>query len=873
MSCDGCRAHVEGKLNSIPGVTAKVTLHPPRATITMNQHIPDAELQKVVAQAGNYKIEMIHGEGHEDDEHNEKSETGEYYCPMHCEGDKTYDEPGTCPVCGMHLAKRNDEAGQSVTHEKRERVISSPASKNSGAYYCPMHCEGEKTYDKPGSCPVCGMNLEKIPQLNVAPQQYTCPMHPEVVRDQPGSCPLCGMDLVPVQPLDNEENMTYLDLRKKFNIALVFTVPIFILSMGAMIPGNPIEKLIPARVSNWVQFALCLPVVFYAGWMFFERAWASFKTWNLNMFSLIGLGTAAAFLFSIAGVFFPDIFPDVFKAHDGSIHLYFEAVAVILTLVLLGQLLEAKAHAQTSSAVKELLKLAPTETTLVKDGKEEVIPVSEIMVGDTLKVKPGEKIPVDGLVTEGGSNIDESMITGEPIPVEKSVNDKVSSGTINGNRSFLMKAERVGADTLLAQIIQMVNTASRSRAPIQNLADRVSKYFVPAVIIIAIITFVAWAIFGGEQKYVYALVNALAVLIVACPCALGLATPMSVMVGVGKGAKSGILIKNAEALEKLSKVDTLIIDKTGTITEGKPSVQEIVSVGGIAPEQLAMYAAALNQDSEHPLAEAILQYAKQNRIEVRAVENFEAVSGKGVTGRVNDQSVAIGNNRLMEDDNAAISNELKEKVIIKQKEGKTVSYISVNNQAEGFITISDAVKPTSREAISELIQAGVDVVMVTGDNEHTAKTVAEEMGILHYKAQALPEHKLNEIKQLQSTGKIVAMAGDGINDAPALAQSDVGVAMGTGTDVAIESAGITLLKGDLSGIVKAKKLSHKVMRNIKQNLFFAFVYNTLGVPIAAGILYPFFGILMSPVIAAVAMTFSSVSVIVNALRLRNVNLN
>ena len=552
--------------------------------------------------------------------------------------------------------------------------------------------------------------------------------------------------------------------------------------------------------------------------------------------------------------------------------MYFEAATVILTLVLLGQLLEARAHSQTSGAIKELLKLVPSTATLVVDGEDKVIAIDKIQQGYLLRVKPGEKIPVDGSILEGYSSIDESMITGEPIPVDKNVGDKVSSGTINGTKSFVMKAEKVGSETLLSQIIHMVNTASRSKAPIQKLADRISKYFVPIVLLVSVITFTVWAIFGPEPAYVFAFVNAIAVLIIACPCALGLATPMSVMVGVGRGAQSGVLIKNAEALEKMNKVDTLIVDKTGTITEGKPSVEKVIAVNDIDEDALVQYIASLNQYSEHPLAEAIVNFGKSKNVLITKVNDFEAVAGKGVIGTVGNKKVALGNAKLLEQLSINIKASLVGKVVAEQEQGKTVSYITVENEAVGYVTIFDAIKKTSQNAITELQNNGVEVIMLTGDNKNTAKAVADQLNLKHYKAECLPEDKLNEIKILQEQGKVVAMAGDGINDAPALAQSDVGIAMGTGTDVAIESASITLVKGDLQGIVKAKKLSHGVVKNIKQNLFFAFVYNVLGVPIAAGVLYPIFGLLLSPMIAAAAMSFSSVSVIGNALRLRNIKI-
>ena len=696
-------------------------------------------------------------------------------------------------------------------------------------------------------------------------------MHPEIVQDHSGSCPICGMDLVPMNPSDSEDQKTYKDLVKKMKVAVIFTVPVFAIAMIEMIPNNPLVKLMDASKWNWVQLILTLPVVFYACWMFFVRAFKSIITWNLNMFTLIGIGTGVAFIFSLVGMFFPEIFPNEFKNHNGTVSLYFEATAVILTLVLLGQLLEAKAHSQTSGAIKELLKLAPTEATLVIDGNDKIISIHDIKKGDFLRVKPGDKIPVDGKITDGESSIDEAMITGEPIPVDKKIDDNVIAGTINGNKSFVMIAEKVGSETLLSQIVKMVNDASRSKAPIQKLADSIAKYFVPIVVIISVITFFIWANFGPEPALVYGFINAIAVLIIACPCALGLATPMSVMVGVGKGAQLGVLIKNAEALENMNKVNVLITDKTGTITEGKPSVEKIFSVNN-EEDSLLQNIASLNQYSEHPLAQAVVNFAKTKTISLIEVKDFEAVAGKGVIGTVTNKKVALGNKKLMEQVKATVSDDLESKIVAEQKLGKTVSYIAIDAVAVGFVAISDKLKETSKDAIKELMRQGVEVMMITGDNENTAKSVAAELGLSSFIAGALPEDKLNEIKKLQAQGKIVAMAGDGINDAPALAQADIGIAMGTGTDVAIESAKITLVKGDLQGIVKAKNLSHAVMRNIKQNLFFAFFYNVLGIPIAAGVLYPFFGILLSPMIAALAMSFSSVSVIVNALRLRNLKI-
>jgi Cu2+-exporting ATPase len=821
MTCVGCKTNVENALSNLKEITkVNANLKKSEVIIEMTTHVALEKLQETLLKAGlHYTIEM----------------------------------PG--------------EEQHHSSHEHHEKA---QVKDGNGVFYCPMHCEGEKTYDKAGSCPKCGMDLIEQPKL-VKDTKYTCPMHPEIIKDAPGSCPICGMDLIPMEPDESEELKTFKILSKKMKIASVFSVPVLLISLAMYLPKNPLLSIMPQYNWDWVQFALTIPVVFYACWMFFERAWKSIITWNLNMFTLVGIGTGAAFLFSIVGLLFPDVFPEEFKGDSGDVSLYFEATAVILTLVLLGQLLEARAHSQTSGAIKELLKLAPSEATLVIDGEDKVVSIHDIKAGDLLRVKPGDKIPVDGVIFEGKSSIDESMITGEPIPVDKTVNDKVSSGTINGLQSFVMKAERVGSETLLSQIIQMVNDASRSRAPIQKLADTISKYFVPIVVLVSIITFIIWANFGPEPALVYAFVNAVAVLIIACPCALGLATPMSVMVGVGKGAQNGVLIKNAEALELMNKVNVLITDKTGTLTEGKPSVEKVYAADENS-SALLQQIASLNQYSEHPLAQAIVQYAKQNKTKLIKVDDFEAVAGKGVIGTVARNKVALGNKKLMEQMHASVPIELDAKIVSEQKLGKTVSYISVNSNAIGYVSISDAIKETSKAAVKSLMDKGVEVMMLTGDNENTAKAVADELHLTSFKAGCLPEDKLEVIKKLQAEGKIVAMAGDGINDAPALAQSNVGIAMGTGTDVAIESSEITLVKGDLQGIVKAKNLSHEVMKNIKQNLFFSFAYNVLGVPIAAGVLFPIFGILLSPIIAALAMSFSSVSVIVNSLRLRKVKL-
>ncbi|TDS12093.1 Cu2+-exporting ATPase [Maribacter caenipelagi] len=816
MTCNGCRSHVEQTLAAVKGIkSATVNLDSAEAVLEMDNEIPLKSLQAaMIADGGHYSIHEL----------------------------------------GAHV----HEATKSKTVEN-----------GNGTFYCPMHCEGEKTYEEPGDCPVCGMDLvEEASATTNKGQEYTCPMHPEVISDEPGDCPICGMDLVQKQAGISAEEKSYKKLLDKFKIAVGFTLPIFLIAMSEMIPGNPLQNILSLKYWNWVQFVLSIPVVFYATWMFFERAYRSVKTWNLNMFTLIGIGAGVAWLFSVFAILVPDFFPAQFKTDQGTVHVYFEAATVILTLVLFGQLLEARAHSKTNSAVKELLKLAPNKAIKIVDGKEESISIDQIIKGDLLRVKPGDKIPVDGSIYEGESTVDESMITGEPVPVQKVVGDAISSGTINGKGSFVMTAEKVGADMLLSQIIDMVNKASRSQAPIQKLADKISSFFVPAVVLISIVTFLVWVIFGPNPAYVYALVNAIAVLIIACPCALGLATPMSVMVGVGKGARSGVLIKNAEALERMDKVDTLIVDKTGTITEGKPSVEKVGSIADIDTEKVLQYIVSLNQLSEHPLADATVNYGTSQGVDVLKVDDFNSITGMGVSGKINGESVVLGNDKMMGEATVTIPENLQVVVAAHQKQGKTVSYLAIDGNAVGFVAIGDKIKETSKKTIEALQKSGISVIMLTGDNYDTAKAVADYLNLADFKAGMLPQDKLSEVERLQSEGKKVAVAGDGINDAPALAKSDVGIAMGTGTDVAIESASITLVKGDLQGIVKAHNLSKAVMKNIKENLFFALIYNTVGIPVAAGVLYPFFGLLLSPMIAALAMSFSSVSVIANALRLR-----
>jgi len=794
-----------------------------------------------------------------------------YNCPMKCEGDKTYDEPGDCPVCNMHLVPVGEEFQKTKEHHHHHEHhhTEMTASGSHGKYFCPMRCEGDKMYDEPGDCPVCGMHL--IKEESAAGRSktiYTCPMHPEVKQDHPGSCPKCGMDLVPEKgEVASEEEKAYKKMLRKFWLAVALSVPVFIIAMSNMF-GLHLENIASNKVWSWIEFALASPVVFYVGRDFFKRGWSSVRRRSPNMWTLISIGVGAAYIFSVLVLLIPGIFPAQFKDAEGNVHVYFEAAAVILTLVLLGQVLELRAHSKTNDAIKSLLNLVPPVARVIRNGEEMEIPLEDVKEGDILKVKPGEKVPVDGVITEGSAVIDESMITGESIPADKSVDDKVTGGTINGKTAFEMKAEKVGSDTLLSQIVEMVNEAGRTRAPIQKMADVVAKYFVQIVVSIAIVTFIVWAIWGPDPAYVYAFVNAIAVLIVACPCALGLATPMSIMVGSGRMAQSGVLVKDARAIEEMNKVDTLIIDKTGTITEGRPSLKNYKSLGKMSDEEVLKLAASIDANSEHPIADAIVIGAKAKNIQPEKLEDFESVTGKGVQAIYQKQKVGLGNHRLLEDFGASINGEAQKEAQEWQSTGQTVMFLVLGNTVEGMVSVADAIKPTSAKAIQTLQKLGVKVHMLTGDNQLTAKAVADELHLDGFIADCLPDDKYKKVKEFQEQGHVVAMAGDGINDAPALTQANIGIAMGSGTDIAMQSAEITLVKGDLNGIVKAHELSHKVMRNIKQNLFFAFVYNSLGVPVAAGILFPFFGVLLSPLIAATAMSFSSVSVISNALRLR-----
>jgi len=801
----------------------------------------------------------------------------------------------TDPICGMTVdeasALRTERDGQTYyfcCEHCRQKFLGIPNSQlptpNSGhgqrhhggtpltpaanaMYFCPM-CPGVES-DRPGDCPKCGMALERNP-ARVTPAAgktiYTCPMHPEIEQDHPGDCPKCGMPLEPktvsAEPEDDNETRA---LARKLWIGLALTIPVLFLAMGEWIPGLQIEQWIPKSVSKWLEFLLSTPVVVWVGGMFFGRAWRSLKTRQLNMFTLIATGVGAAYVYSTVAVIAPGIFPPSFRQR-GEVGLYFEAAAVITMLVLLGQMLEAKARSRTGQAIQALLGLAAKTAHRVRDGHEQDVPVDEVQKGDVLRVRPGEKIPIDGVIVEGRSNVDESMITGEPMPVAKNVHDSVVGATVNQTGTFLMRVEKVGSETLLAQIVQMVAEAQRSRAHIQKLADNVAGYFVPTVIGIAVITFVVWAVWGPAPAMAYALVNAVSVLIIACPCALGLATPMSIMVGVGRGAQSGILIRNAEAIETTEKVTHLLTDKTGTLTAGKPTVVGIVPPGEAA--QFLGLTAAVEQLSEHPLARAIVDQAKERKIALNPVNDFESTTGGGVSGKIGNQIVRAGKEKFLSESGVTIPDDLKQSSHQLQEKAQMVVWVAVDGKAVGIIGIADPIKETTPAAIRALHDMGLKVIMCTGDNRKTAEAVAKELGIDEVRAELTPQGKLELVKRLKAEGKIVAMAGDGINDAPALAEAHVGIAMGTGTDVAIQSAGITLVKGDLQGIVKALTLSRQVMKNIRQNLFFAFVYNALGVPIAAGILYPVAHLLLNPMIAGAAMSCSSLSVVSNALRLR-----
>jgi P-type Cu+ transporter len=793
------------------------------------------------------------------------------------------------PVCGMNVnpatAKyKTDFAGHTyyfcsascvqkftatpaayVGERKPTKPAQSPAAAST-VYVCPMCPEVRET--KPVPCPSCGMALEPENPLPRTRTEYTCPMHPEIVRQAPGSCPICGMALEPrTVTAVEEQNPELRDMTRRFWVSVALTVPLLAIAMIDMLPGMPVQQALPAGWLPWIELLLATPVVLWGGAPFFQRGWASIVNRSTNMFTLIAMGTGVAYVYSLIATVAPRIFPASFRDMSGSPAVYFEAAAAIVTLVLLGQVLELRARSRTGAAIRALLDLAPKTARVIRNGNETDIALDHVHVGDHLRVRPGEKVPVDGVVLEGHSSIDESMVTGESVPVEKSAGDLVIGATVNASGSFIMRAERVGSETLLSQIVQMVSQAQRSRAPIQRLADKVAGWFVPAVIAIAVLTFIAWAAIGPEPRFAHAIVNAVAVLIIACPCALGLATPMAIMVGTGRGAHAGVLIKNAEALETLEKVDTLVLDKTGTLTEGKPRVTAVTPVSAITAEELLRLAASLERASEHPLAHAVVTAAKERGLKLADVSASQAHAGKGISGRVEGHEVTVGTFAFLREQGVQDNT-----ISVLDVAGATLVYIAIDRKYAGALAVADPVKGSAAAAVRELKSTGVRVVMLTGDNKSVAESVSKQLGINEYKAEVLPQDKSQMVKELQSQGRTVAMAGDGINDAPALAQANVGIAMGTGTDVAIESASITLVKGDLAGIVRARKLSRAVMKNIRQNLFFAFIYNSIGVPIAAGVLYPVFGILLSPILAAAAMSFSSVSVITNSLRLRNVKL-
>jgi Cu+-exporting ATPase len=789
----------------------------------------------------------------------------------------SFDHKGTtyyfCSLRCLEKFKNDPDGILARGVPKREPAKSpAPAPVAAGAhlYTCPM--DPEIRQDHPGSCPKCGMSLESLaPAAPVSKTEYVCPMHPQIVRSEPGNCPICGMTLEPrVVSASDEASPELTDMTRRFWISVALALPLILIEMSDMIPGQPAARLMSASTRTWLELVLATPVVMWAGAPLFARGWQSLVSRNLNMFTLIAMGIGVAYAYSLFAALFPNLFPDSFRMADGTVPVYFEAAAAITALVLLGQVLELRARSNTSSAIKALLGLAPKTARVIRpDGREEDIALDRVVPGDRLRVRPGEKVPVDGIVEEGTSAIDESMVTGEAIPVEKKTGDRVLGATINGTGGFVMRAERVGADTLLAQIVRMVSEAQRTRAPIQRLADVVASYFVPAVVLSAVITFTIWAAVGPQPRMAYALVNAVAVLIIACPCALGLATPMSIMVGTGRGATAGVLIKNAEALEILEKVNTLVVDKTGTLTEGKPRLVSVTALAGFTDADVLRLAASLERGSEHPLAAAIVAGAEERKLTLATADDFKSVTGQGVTGRIDGRAVALGNDQMMRALNIAFDAASAD---AQRKDGHTVMFVTIDGRPAGLIGVADPIKASTAEALKLLQDDGVRIVILTGDNRITAAAVAKKLGIDQVEAEVMPDQKASVVKRLQSEGRIVAMAGDGVNDAPALAQAQVGIAMGTGTDVAMESAGVTLVKGDLRGIAKARRLSRATMRNIRQNLFFAFIYNVLGIPIAAGVLYPVFGLLLSPVIASAAMSLSSVSVITNALRLKRVTL-
>lgn len=844
VSClERFRADPEAALSKKP--LNLITTPTPRKSLPMMSQAPQGEIDPVcgmtvqpASAAGSYEY---HGKKY-------------YFCATRC------------------LEKFKTDPEYYLTPPEQRIPKPVPIKAEAGAkYVCPMDPEVLET--KPGACPICGMALEPA-DVTVRPTrtEYTCPMHPEIVQAEPGNCPICGMALESRTVVAEEVNPELVDMSRRFWQSVILGSPILALMISDMLPGHPLQQLASSRALVWFQFVLATPVVLWTGWPLFERAWASIVNRHLNMFTLIGLGTGAAYVYSVAATLVPGLFPDSFRVHGGELAVYFEPAVAIVALVLLGQVLELRARSRTSSALKALLGLAPKTARVVRsDSREDDIPLEQVQIGDWLRVRPGEKIPVDGVVIEGTSAVDESMVTGESLPVEKQPGHKVVGATVNGTGSFVMRAERIGRETLLSQIVRMVSEAQRTRAPIQRLADVVAAYFVPIVILVAAITFLVWALYGPEPRMAYALLNAVAVLIIACPCALGLATPMSIMVGTGRGATAGVLIRNAEALETLAKVDVLVVDKTGTLTEGKPRLLTVAPAPGFTEADLLRLAAGLEQSSEHPLAAAIVSGAREKGVVPAKAQDFRSVTGKGVTGTVEDHRVAVGTVQFLNELNVETESLLAQAEPLR-REGQTVMFTAIDGKPAGMLGVADPVKSSTPEAIALLHREGLRLVMLTGDNRTTAEAVARRLQIDEVQAEVLPEQKAAVIKRLQSEGHVVAMAGDGINDAPALAQAQVGIAMGTGADVAMESAGVTLVKGDLRAIARARRLSRGTMQNIRQNLFFAFIYNMLGVPVAAGILYPFVGVLLSPMIASAAMTFSSVSVIANALRLRKLAL-
>ena len=787
-----------------------------------------------------------------------------YFCSTHCR-DKFV--AGDAKDGGETHAHSCCDGGD---HSPNETAPAATARKPAKKYFCPM-CAGVES-DTPGSCPKCGMALERNPLFRGSAKTiYTCPMHPQIEQDHPGNCPICGMTLEPknVAAGDEKDDTELRDMTRRFWIGAALSAPVFALAMAHMIPSAP--HWVMGDTSRWTQFVLSTPVVLWCGWPFFVRGWQSVRHRSLNMFTLIAIGVGAAYFFSAVVMLWPQLFPPSFAEH-GKIGVYFEAAAIVTVLVLLGQVLELRARSRTGSAIRALLDLAPKTARVVRDGAEQDVALEEVLKGEHLRVRPGEKVPVDGRVVEGRTSIDESMISGEPMPVEKTSGDRVTGGTVNQTGSILIEAERVGGETMLSQIVEMVAEAQRSRAPIQGLADKFAAWFVPGVIAVSVITFVVWALIGPEPRFAHAIVNAVAVLIIACPCALGLATPMSVMVGVGRGAQAGVLIRKAEAMELMEKVRTLVVDKTGTLTEGKPRLTTIIPAGSFTEQDLLGAAAAVEQNSEHPLAAAIVNGAKERGVNASAVTDFESTTGGGVIGKVDGRRILVGKPQFLRSQGITGLEDLETKAAELQQKGDGAIFVAINGHAAGVLAVSDPIKESTTGAIEQLHQLGIKVIMLTGDNERTARAVAAKLGIDEVEAGVEPQHKNERVRKLREEGQVVAMAGDGINDAPALAAADVGIAMGTGTDVAMESAGITLLKGDLRGIEKAIRLSRAMMRNIRQNLFFAFIYNALGIPIAAGVFYPFFGLLLSPVIAGAAMSLSSVSVIANALRLQRIRL-